>query len=863
MKAFTRSMVLVLSLLLVMNSFSFAVLAEEESAPNLVWESVTFGQSTDLNFASNVLPEKVGTNYVAPEFPGTIDGRIVVESRGGKLAPGHDGLTFYYTTLDPRMHNFVLEADLIVEQFGPETGAASNSQDSAGIMVRDVNGGARQDPMMLGYEEVPAASNIFGVGMMRHGISPIYRTGVEYPWGNLGSQLNASAFTTDKTYTLPIGTPVRVKLERTDTEFIMSATFTHAGEPKTFEKKVDGADWVQSIDPTKMHVGFYAARNAKIAIENAELTLTEANTVPRTPVEVKSADAVMNVVSASTSGSSDYTLKALANYDGVVSVSQDGASVVNDAAVKAGEVYSFKTTLERDTTDFSVTYTPNSGPTTTPITKTLNVTKKIYNSGAGLYVSPNGTTSAAGTIEDPMNLEMAIQYVLPGETIFMRGGTYEPSSMINIKKEYSGEPGRMKTLAAYNGEKVIIDGQEKLSNVLQLNADYWHVVGLEITKAASTGMRLNGDHNIVELMVFNYNKDTGLHIAGSGSDPNLWPKYNLIQHCESHDNRDDSNINADGFAAKLGVGVGNVFRGNIAHHNIDDGWDLYNRTNEGANMPVTLEGNIAYSNGKLSNGFNKDGNTGNGFKVGGEGLPVAHILRNNIAFDNNMDGFTDNFNPGQLVVENNVSFNNKRFNYIFRLNPYFTADEQGVFKNNVSLKTRTDSTVKDFISGNVDETNFFFDGEKTVNNQGVEVTVSDFVSVDMPASFEREPNGEIAWGEFLRISADSVLRSVGGGFAGALPALESIEVDGAQSLKEGESGQLTVKASYSDGSVKVVNVGVSYSSSLEKTATVDSAGLVQAVKSGETVITVRYQGLTVEYDLHVRNVAPGLTKKVK
>lgn len=68
----------------------------------------------------------------------------------------------------------------------------------------------------------------------------------------------------------------------------------------------------------------------------------------------------------------------------------------------------------------------------------------------------------------------------------------------------------------------------------------------------------------------------------------------MILNCESHDNRDTSDENADGFAAKLGVGVGNVFKGNIAHHNIDDGWDLYNRSNEGANMPIILEGNIAF-----------------------------------------------------------------------------------------------------------------------------------------------------------------------------------------------------------------------------------------------------------------------------
>ncbi|WP_064537367.1 right-handed parallel beta-helix repeat-containing protein [Mesobacillus campisalis] len=851
---------LILAFLLAFSTL-LPVFAEENentmSTENLTWQSVTFGQSTDLNFSANVLPEKVGTNYADPENPRTIEGKITLESRGGKMAPGHDGLTFYYTKLDPNLHNFVLEADMIIEQFGPETGANPNGQESAGIMVRDAIGAARQDPMILGYEEVPAASNIFGVGMMRHGVSPIYRTGVLYPWGNLGSQLKATGFTTDSAYILPVGTPARVKLERTDTEFIMSVTFTHTAEEKTFEQRVKGADFVQVLEKDAMYVGFYASRNAKMVIENAELTLSEANTVPTPLTEPAPVSPLMNIVSAQEYGSSDYDLKVLANYDGTVSIKKDGVEVVSGAGVKANEAYSLDTQLEQEKTDFSVNYTPADGPPTAPITKNITVTKKVYNSGAGLFVSPQGSSSAKGTMEDPMDLETAIKYVLPGETIFMREGTYTPVSMIHIKKEYSGSEGKMKTLAAYDGEKVVIDGQGKLSNVLQLNGDYWKVAGIQITKAASTGMRLSGNNNIVEQMLFNYNGDTGLHIAGSGSNPDFWPKHNLILNSESHDNRDASNINADGFAAKLGVGVGNVFRGNIAHHNIDDGWDLYNRTNEGPNMPVTLEGNISYSNGKLSDGYNEEGTSGSGFKVGGEGLPVAHVLRNNIAFDNNMDGFTDNFNPGKMIVENNTSFDNKRFNFVFRINPYFSAEEQGTFKNNLSIRTKPG--IEDFISGNKDETNFFFDGEKTVNSEGKAVSAEDFVDTAVPEKFGRDRDGNILYGSFLRPTPESFLSSGG---IGAIPALPvSLSVEGPNSLREGETAQLVIKARYFDGSEKVLASGLEFESAHPSIAAVDRDGGVEAVAKGKTKVSVDYNGLTAELDIHVKQMPPGLKKK--
>ncbi|OLS40932.1 right-handed parallel beta-helix repeat-containing protein [Bacillus sp. MRMR6] len=871
MKTFSKILsVSLAALLMVSASAPMAFTAETAEskeitdATSLTWQGNTFGQSTDLNFSANVLPEKVGTNYAVPENPGTIDGKITLESRGGKLAPGHDGLTFYYTKLDPNTDNFVLEADMTIDHFGPETGANANGQESAGIMVRDAIGGARQDPMILGYEEVPAASNIFGVGMMRHGVSPIYRTGVLYPWGNLGSQLKASAFISksNSDYKLLTGKPVKVKLERTNTEFIMSATFTLDNEEKTFEQRVQGADFVQVIDPDNMYVGFYAARNAKMTIENAKLTISEADTVPYKPEPPAQANPSMNIVSAEEVGSENYDLKVLANYNGTVSVKKDGEEVVNTAAVQENEVYSFNTQLVNEAANFRVTYTPTEGPSTTPITKNITVTKKIYNSGKGLFVSQEGSSTAKGTLEDPLDLETAIKYVLPGETIFMRGGTYTPSAVVNIKKEYSGTKDNLKTLAAYNGEKVVIDGQGKLSNILQLNADYWQIAGIQITKSASTGMRVSGDHNIIEQMVFNYNGDTGLHISGSGSNPDLWPKYNLILNCESHDNRDTSDINADGFAAKLGVGVGNVFRGNIAHHNIDDGWDLYNRTNEGANMPVTLEGNISYSNGKLSNGYNEEGTSGSGFKVGGEGLPVAHILRSNIAFDNNMDGFTDNFNPGKMIVENNTSFDNKRFNYVFRINPYFSAEEQGTFRNNLSFRTKS-GAVEDFVSGNRDHTNFFFNGTQTSNSKGTVISAKDFVSIEVPEKFARDEEGNILYGNFLRITPESVLNTAGteNGIVGAIAANPvSISIEGPGSLREGETAQVVIKGTYFDGSEKVLSSGLVFTSEDDSIVSIEK-NIVQAVKKGKSKVSVVYNGMQAALDIHVKQMPAGLAKK--
>jgi hypothetical protein len=102
-----------------------------------------------------------------------------------------------------------------------------------------------------------------------------------------------------KNYILKV---INSKELRTGTEFIMSATFTHLAEEKTFEQRIKGADFVQVMDKDHMYIGFYASRNAKMTIENANLTLSEANTV--SPAEPSPVSPSMNIVSAQESSSS-------------------------------------------------------------------------------------------------------------------------------------------------------------------------------------------------------------------------------------------------------------------------------------------------------------------------------------------------------------------------------------------------------------------------------------------------------------------------------------------------------------------------------------------------------------------------------
>ena len=127
---------------------------------------------------------------------------------------------------------------------------------------------------------------------------------------------------------------------------------------------------------------------------------------------------------------------------------------------------------------------------------------------------------------------------------------------------------------------------------------------------------------------------------------------------------------------------------------------------------------------------------------------MAHEIRNSIAIGNHLDGFTDNFNPGKLVVVNNVAVDNQRFNFIFRPSPYGDASTQGVFSDNISLRSKP-GKYDDAVVGNIDATNYFIEKGKSVNTEGKELRAQDFQSLSLPQPLTRNADGSFDTGNFL------------------------------------------------------------------------------------------------------------------
>ncbi|PJI93745.1 pectate lyase family protein [Luteimicrobium subarcticum] len=355
----------------------------------------------------------------------------------------------------------------------------------------------------------------------------------------------------------------------------------------------------------------------------------------------------------------------------------------------------------------SATSTPTSTPTSTSTGgSTGGTTSGAPTPGSGaIYVAPTGSASAAGTLAAPTTLAAAVAKVTPGGQIFLRGGTYALTDTVTVQPGNDGTASALTTLAAYPGEKPVLDfsaqAEADSNRGLALGGDYWRVYGITVQHAGDNGILLGGSHNVIERVVTAYNHDTGLQIARlvAGAPASEWPSDNLVVSSESHDNVDSDGEDADGFAAKLTAGPGNVFRYDVSHNNIDDGWDLYAKEETGPIGVVTIEDSLSYHNGTLSDGSQAGSGDRNGFKLGGSKIANDHVALRNIAYENGHDGFTYNSNPGHMTITGNVSLKNAERNFHWETGT-------SVFSGNLSC----DSGSNDKVVGTDDGTNHFYAG---------------------------------------------------------------------------------------------------------------------------------------------------------
>lgn len=545
------------------------------------------------------------------------------------------------------------------------------------------------------------------------------------------------------------------------------------------------------------------------------------------------------------------------------------------------------TTVTTVTTTVSAEQTTSAITTATSKTTITPIEPDVPQDG-DIFCSPTGKGS--GTSEsDPASVVDAVSKLTPGHTIWLLEGTYAFSEMILISEDNSGTADAMKTIQAYNGADVTFDfsGQgdaDASKRGIVLDGDYWHFYGFEITKAADNGMLLSGNNNKIEMMVFNDNQDTGLQLSRyntSAATVAEWPSNNLILNCTSKNNCDNKTMeNADGFAAKLTCGEGNVFDGCLAYNNSDDGWDLFAKSETGSIGVVTIQNCVAFRNGYTEFGEGYGDCDGNGFKLGGSGVGSAHVVKNCLAFENLNCGFTDNNNPNLESLTNCTAYNNGvGSNGKPNVSCYRCTDDGCDFSSIISYYSESSVTsnlgasglkiANDKFVGTIQNAIYYNSGYYQVTDQvavgngdkvgtkGAAISNDDFISLTAPevgTDFHtawRNYDGSITTNGFMQVKKDSAVYDVRGAVFSELEAPPVVTTESVTTEKSVETKTSETTASMAT---------VSSESDVETTVSPEETTTVSGTESSSVTKNTEKTNETQTTTIITSSEIPGTTE---
>ncbi len=544
------------------------------------------------------------------------------------------------------------------------------------------------------------------------------------------------------------------------------------------QQKYYGADCLNQLDKDYVYAGFFASRNARATF--SDVTLTKVLASEDKPAEEKPKIEItptVNYYSGTVTTNKDYDVSFHANVAGTVEISLNNQVLVEADPVAAEQRYTKTVTLgEYGEHIVKIRFTPDPdqdlGEDTILASKNPVLLSQtiLYNQGyehrKALYVSPTGTANGNGSRDYPFDIYTAVEHVIPGQTIVLLEGTYNMSASLRIQRGMDGtEESPIRMIADPEGaSRPVFDFQGLYTGIVH-GGDYWYFAGFDVTnsQAGQKGFQVSGDHNVLDQINTYRNGNTGIQLSRfSSADTTVadWPSYNLILNCTSYLNADPGEEDADGFAAKLTCGVGNVFDGCVAYQNADDGWDLYAKIETGPIGAVTIQNCVAYANGIREDGTVGKGN-GNGFKMGGDSLTGKHVLKNSIAFNNKSKGIDSNSCP-DIIVENSISYNNGTYNVAFYTNNGSNTDfsAQGVisikdknspysdaFEKDDNLKPKGNQVTGKFRG----TTNFYWEGGVCVNSVGTKLTTNIFKSLEFKGILRRA-DGSIDMQGFLELN---------------------------------------------------------------------------------------------------------------
>jgi len=390
---------------------------------------------------------------------------------------------------------------------------------------------------------------------------------------------------------------------------------------------------------------------------------------------------------------------------------------------------------------------------------------------AEYYLAPDGNDTDPGSQSQPFGtLQRLLDSLAPGDTGYVRGGTYTPTGYADGSGQQGTESAPIR-LEGYAEETPVFDfGGDTYGGLRLWDCAYWELRDFTVRNAPSYGVYLFGGthHTLLEnLTVDGSGGDTGT----SGAGINVYEAPDTtIRNCVSKNNYDPASggSHADGIA--VDSSPRSLVEDCVSHGNSDDGFDLWESEDE------VLRRCVAYDNG-----YDPDGNEagdGNGFKLGGGSTSGGHRIERCVSYRNAARGF--HYNEATIPVEvyNCTAWDNPT-NFWF-------AEVEHVLRNNLSAQGSLS------LGSAVDD---------AYNSWNLGITTPSFESTD-PTS-----------GDFLRLSPDSPAidagTDVGLPYEGDAPDLGAYET-GTSDAADTSEPTLTVATAAGDGGVEFQPATVRY-----------------------------------------------------
>ena len=278
------------------------------------------------------------------------------------------------------------------------------------------------------------------------------------------------------------------------------------------------------------------------------------------------------------------------------------------------------------------------------------------------YAAPTGSSAGDGSIARPWDLATALAggngRVLPGDTIWLRDGTYAGPYRSTVR----GAAGAPVVVRQYPGERAVIDGAGTTSgtSVFYVDGDYTVFWGFEITNSDPLRTTTSLANNVRPNVVFNYASHTRylslvVHDGGVAFYNDPAAQDVEIVGCIIYNNGWQAPDRGHGHGMYLLSNTGPVLaRDNVVFNQFGYGVHAYANPGSGQLINQRYEGNVAFNNGTLAMN-----STSANILLGGADYADADALVGNFTYFSPRAGGTnvqvgfDTVANGSVVLQDN------------------------------------------------------------------------------------------------------------------------------------------------------------------------------------------------------------------